>query len=69
MIRKISVGVDYKSAMHYIVNQEIFDGFKISDIVVADGGYDIYVKKDGETRLWKHINKNVPVQVEFNLNY
>ena len=34
LIRKISVGTDYKNeAMHYSVGQEVYGGHKISDII------------------------------------
>lgn len=71
MIRKLSVGVDYKSAMHYILGQEVFSNFIISDIVenTQVGGFDIYVKKQGEVRKWKHIGKCLPISIEYNLNY
>jgi len=54
IIRKISVGSDYKSAMHYIV---------------GPGTYVIYVQKEDEVFLWKEFNANIPVSVEYNINY
>ena len=38
LIRKISVGKDYKNdAMHYAVGQEVYGGHTICDIVEEDG--------------------------------
>ena len=38
LIRKISVGTDYKNeAMHYSVGQEVYGGHKICDILEEEG--------------------------------
>ena len=67
-IRKISVGSDYKTAMHYIVGQEVVGGkYVISDINQEQNSYSIWVKKDGESIKWKEIS-NTPVVIEYNLN-
>ena len=43
LIRKISIGKDYKSeSMHYSVGQEVYGGHKICDIVEEEEGYDIF---------------------------
>ena len=42
LIRKISIGQDYKNeAMHYSVGQEVYGGHTISDILEEDGTYNI----------------------------
>jgi hypothetical protein len=70
MIRKISIGADYKTAMHYIVGQDILGGkYKIDTIIENEKGYYIYIKKKGEVAVWKHFNTSYPVAVEFDLNY
>ena len=67
-IRKISVGSDYKNAMHYIVGQEILGGsYLIDSINFEEKGYSVWVKKDGEVVKWKEVT-NTPVMVEYNLN-
>lgn len=67
-IRKISVGSDYKNAMHYIVGQEVLGGsYLIEGINFEEKGYSVWVKKDGEIVKWKEV-KNIPVMVEYNLN-
>ena len=46
IIRKISIGSDYKNeAMHYAVGQQVYGGHTISDILFQDGddSYNIYI--------------------------
>ena len=70
LIRKISIGKDYKNeAMHYSVGQEVYGGHTISDIVEEDDKYRIYIKKADEVLPWKDFNKNMAIAVEFNLEY
>ena len=70
LIRKISIGQDYKNeAMHYSVGQEVYGGHTICDILTADDGYHIYIAKDGAQLPWKHFNKNMAVSIEYNLDY
>jgi hypothetical protein len=67
-IRKISVGVNYKDAMHYIVDQNVLSGnYIISDIAQEGDGYSVWVKKDNESVKWKEF-KNIPVVIEYNIN-
>jgi len=59
LIRKISVGKDYKNdAMHYAVGQEVYGGHTICDII-----------EDKDVLPWKDFNKNMAVSVEYNLEY
>ena len=70
LIRKISIGADYKNdAMHYSVGQEVYGGHTISDILEKDGSYKIYITKHKEVLPWKHFNSNMAVSVEYNLDY
>ena len=70
LIRKISIGKDYKNeAMHYSVGQEVYGGHTISDIIEQDEKYSIYIKKNDEVLPWKDFNKNMAIAVEFNLEY
>ena len=70
LIRKISIGSDYKdNAMHYAVGQEVYGGHKITDILKSETGYDIYIQKSGETKPWKTFNDNMSISVEYNLDY
>jgi|TARA_B100001109_G_C18833563_1_gene460793 hypothetical protein len=70
LIRKISIGKDYKNeAMHYSVNQEVYGGHTICDIVEEDDKYSIYIQKGEEVIPWKDFNKNMAIAVEYNLEY
>ena len=70
LIRKISIGTDYKNeAMHYSVGQEVYGGHTICDILEEEGAYKIYITKNKEVLPWKHFNGNMAVSVEFNLDY
>ncbi len=70
LIRKISIGQDYKNeAMHYSVGQEVYGNHTICDIFEKDDGYHIYIEKDSNQIPWKHFNTNMAVSVEYNLDY
>jgi len=70
LIRKISIGKDYKNeAMHYSVGQEVYGGHTICDIIEQETKYSIYIKKAKEVLIWKDFNKNMAVSVEYNLQY
>ena len=69
-IRKISIGRDYKdNAMHYSINQEVYGGHIICDIIEEENKYLVYIKKNDEVLPWKEFNKNMAITVEFNLEY
>ena len=63
VIRKISIGADYKSgAMHYIVGQEVLGGsYRIH--------YQIWVDKKDEILLWKEFKTTLPISLEYNINF
>ena len=70
IIRKITVGKDYKNeAMHYAVGQEVYGGHIIDCIIEEDDKYSILIKKDDEILPWKDFNKNMAISVEYNLEY
>lgn len=72
LIRKISVGPDYKSAMHYLLGQEVLGGnYKIHLIKVEDksNSIQIWVERNNEVMLWKHFSQTVPLSVEYNINF
>jgi|TARA_R110000822_G_scaffold171368_1_gene311137 hypothetical protein len=72
IIRKISIGSDYKNeAMHYAVGQQVYGGHTISDILFQDGddSYNIYIKKHDEILPWKKFNSNMAISVEYDLEY
>ena len=70
LIRKISIGKDYKNeAMHYSVDQEVYGGHVIDCIVEEDDKYSVFIRKSDEVLPWKDFNKNMAVSVEYNLEY
>ena len=70
LIRKISIGSDYKNdAMHYAVGQEVYGGHTINSISEKELGYDIFIEKNKEILPWKSFNKNMAIAVEYDLNY
>ena len=72
VVRKISIGADYKNdAMHYSVGQEVYGGHTISHILLEDqdSSYNIYIKKNDEVLPWKKFNSNMAISVEYDLQY
>ncbi len=70
LIRKISIGRDYKNdAMHYSVGQEVYGGHIIDSIIEEDDKYSIYIIKNNEVLPWKDFNKNIAIAIEYNLEY
>jgi len=70
IIRKISVGKDYKNdAMHYSVGQEVYGGHTIVNIIEEEDKYSIYIQKGDEVMPWKDFNKNMAISVEYDLKY
>ncbi len=72
-IRKISIGADYKSsAMHYIHGQDVLNGEYFIHLIQYDSKsecYKVWIERNGEVLLWKKFNKNMPVSVEYNINF
>ena len=72
IIRKISIGADYKNeAMHYSVGQPVYGGHVIHVITldVSDESYNIFIKKNSEILPWKKFNSNMAISVEYDLEY
>ena len=70
IIRKISVGKDYKNdAMHYAVGQEVYGGHIIDNIIEEEDKYSIYIKKGEALMPWKDFNKNMAVSIEYDLQW
>jgi len=70
IIRKITIGKDYKNdSMHYAVDQEVYGGHKICDIVEEEDKYCIYIRKEEVVIPWKDFNKNMAISIEYNLEY
>ena len=72
VIRKISIGSDYKNdAMHYSTGQEVYGGHTISNILFEnqDQSYNIFITKNDEVLPWKKFNANMSISVEYHLSY
>ena len=73
VIRKISIGADYKSgAMHYIVGQEVLGGSYRIHLIQHDEiakSYQICVDKKDEILLWKEFKTTLPISLEYNINF
>ena len=72
IIRKISIGADYKNdAMHYSIGQQVYGGHIINNIMFneKDNSYNIYIKKQEEVMPWKKFNYNMAISVEYDLEY
>ena len=72
IIRKISIGSDYKNdAMHYSVGQQVYGGHEICNILFdeQENSYSIFIKKDDEILPWKKFNHNMAISIEHDLNY
>jgi len=72
VIRKISIGSDYKNeAMHYSTGQEVYGGHTIIDILFEDKdqSYNIFITKNNEVLPWKKFNSNMSISVEYDLKY
>ena len=70
LIRKISIGKDYKNeAMHYSVDQEVYGGHVIDCIVEEDDKFSVFIKKGDDVLPWKDFNKYMAIAVEYNLEY
>ena len=72
VIRKISIGSDYKNdAMHYSTGQEVYGGHTISNILFEgdDQSYNIFIEKNNEVLPWKKFNANMAISVEYDLKY
>ena len=72
-IRKISIGPNYKSdAMHYIVGQEVLGGkyfIHLIQYIERSDSIKIWIQRGGEILLWKEFNSNMPVSIEYNINF
>ena len=70
IIRKISVGKDYKNdAMHYSVGQEVYGGHTIVNILEEEDKYSVYIQKGDLVMPWKDFNKNMAVSIEYDLKW
>lgn len=64
--RKIGIGEDLKNGMFYVVGTP-FMGQKISDIILKDGWFTVYLKKGNEVQEWKSFKESVVTVKEHSL--
>jgi hypothetical protein len=74
IIRKISIGPDYKSgAMHYIVGQAVGRGAYTIHLIIYDNNSNsikIWIEDDSEAViLWKEFTSTMPVSIEYNIEF
>ena len=73
IIRKISIGPDYKSgAMHYITGQSILNNSHIIHLIKfnKNNSIEIWIESENsEIILWKEFTESVPVSIEYNINF
>ena len=73
IIRKISIGPDYKSgAMHYIVGQSILNSSHIIHLIKfsKNNSIEIWIESEyNEIVLWKEFSDTVPISIEYNINF
>tara|TARA_B110000908_G_scaffold152470_1_gene188133 strand:+ start:252 stop:470 length:219 start_codon:yes stop_codon:yes gene_type:complete len=70
VIRKISIGKDYKNdAMHYSVGQEVYGGHTIVNILEEEDKYSVYIQKGDLIMPWKDFNKHMAVSIEYDLKW
>jgi len=72
MIRKVTIGTDYKMGMHYELGQFVIDRrgeHKISLIKKTDtGSIKIYISNSkNEHMQWKEFNSAVPMSIEYDV--
>ena len=71
IIGKISVGNDYKSAIHYLKGQPVMkDSATIHEILQRPHGIEVWVlNQNKEVYLWKMFTPTIPISIEYNLNF
>jgi hypothetical protein len=69
VIRRISIGTDYKSSMNFIHGQSVMGGkHKIHLIKEVIEGFEIWVENSKqEVTKWKEISKSTPHTIEYNI--
>ena len=58
--------------MHYIVGQEVLGGkyfIHLIQYVERSDSIKIWIQREGEILLWKEFNSNMPVSIEYNINF
>ena len=72
LIRKISIGPDLLKAMNFSIGQPMLRGkHTVREIIQLDSGkIEIWLSNsEDEVYLWKTIGCNMPVAIEYNIEY
>lgn len=72
IIRKVSVGADYKNAMNYMHGQSVLQGNYVIHLIkqdVSSSDIEIFIERNNEVVLWKKINGNMPFIIEYNIDF
>jgi hypothetical protein len=72
IIRKVSIGSDYKNAMNYMHGQSVLQGNYVIHLIkqdVSSNDIEIFIERDNEVVLWKKINGNMPFIIEYNIDF
>lgn len=67
-IRKISIGNDLKEGVHYFVGGKGAKSTINSIVYDNDLWFSIYVMEGNVIQLWKMVNKNMVIAVEFDID-
>lgn len=75
-IRKLTIGTDYKNnAMHYVVGHQVLGKrYTVVNILQKVLGsqisYEVYIQRENnEIVLWKDFNSNMPISIEYNIDF
>ena len=72
IIRKVSIGSDYKNAMNYMHGQSVLQGNYVIHLIkqdVSSNDIEIFIERDNEVVLWNKINGNMPFIIEYNIDF
>lgn len=72
IIRKVSIGSDYKNAMNYMHGQSVLQGNYVIHLIkqdVSSNDIEIFIERNNEVVLWKKINGNIPFIIEYNIDF
>jgi type IV secretory pathway VirD2 relaxase len=71
IIRKISVGSDYKTAMNYIVGQDVLNKSHVIHHIARndDGSFVVYIERNKEVLMWKKFSNTMPISIEFDIEF
>lgn len=72
-IRSIAVGPSFKEAMHFKIGQKLVRGNQTIERIKKNedtGSIELYVRNDkNEVTLYKEYTKDVPVSIEYNIDF